>query len=281
MKNYSKMSHLTALEKERGKPIPQSLDQINKRSMRAFREQAWYGKHFLSEYLGINNYERKRMLEVGPAEAGLLHYFQSLGAECTGIELSPLRFSHSQLLDKDSNIKLEKGDICDSSSYRNIISDHFDVIIIRDVIEHIDNKLMALNNMYQLLSPKGRLFISFPPRYCPFAGHQQTVNNGLCKIPYLHLLPNPIYKSYLRLFGHPYSGIEYLIATKRTRISIKRMERLFQLSKFDVLKTGLFFSRPAYQFRYGIPTLRNPVGSLPGLREIFTNGALFVLTRQN
>ena len=219
------MSHLTALEKERGKPIPQSLDQINKRSMRAFREQAWYGKHFLSEYLGINNYERKRMLEVGPAEAGLLHYFQSLGAECTGIELSPLRFSHSQLLDKDSNIKLEKGDICDPSSYRNIISDHFDVIIIRDVIEHIDNKLMALNNMYQLLSPKGRLFISFPPRYCPFAGHQQTVNNGLCKIPYLHLLPNPIYKSYLRLFGHPSSGIEYLIATKRTIISIKRIDR--------------------------------------------------------
>ena len=84
------MSHLTALEKERGKPIPQSLDQINKRSMRAFREQAWYGKHFLSEYLGINNYERKRMLEVGPAEAGLLPYFNNLGADCTGIEQSQL-----------------------------------------------------------------------------------------------------------------------------------------------------------------------------------------------
>lgn len=281
MKNSNKMSHLTALGRELGKSIPQSLDEINDRSMRAFKEQAWYGEHFLSEFLDISNYESKRILEVGPAEAGLLHYFKSLGAKCTGIELSPLRFSHSQLLDKYSNIKLEKGDICDPSSYRSIISDQFDVIIIRDVIEHIDDKLMALNNMYQLLSPKGRLFISFPPRYCPFAGHQQTVKNRFCKIPYLHLLPNPIYKSYLSLFGHPSSGIEYLIATKRTRISIKKMEHLFYRSKFDILKKGLFFSRPAYRFRYGIPTFRNPVVWLPGLREIFTNGALFVLKRSN
>tara|TARA_B100000029_G_scaffold216483_1_gene214284 strand:+ start:7775 stop:8653 length:879 start_codon:yes stop_codon:yes gene_type:complete len=281
MKYSSKMSHLTSLEKERGQPIPESLDEINERSMRAFKEQSWYGDHFLSAFLGITNYENKKILEVGPAEAGLLHYFQTLGAQCTGIELSPLRFTHSQLLNRNSVIKLEKGDICDPSSYSNIISNEFDIIIIRDVIEHIDDKLMALKNMYKLLSPKGLLFISFPPRYCPYAGHQQTVKNFFCKIPYLHLLPNSIYKSYLKFFGHPSSGIEYLIATKRTRISIKKMEHLFLSSKFDILKKGLFFSRPAYRFRFGLPTFQNPFVWFPWLREIFTNGALYVLTRKS
>lgn len=281
MDRFSKTSHLTILEKEQDKAFPRSIQEINERSMRAFREQAWYGENFLAEFLGIDNYSGKRILEVGPAEAGLLHFFHSIGATCAGIELSPLRYANAQLLNKYSDIKLEKGDICNPSSYSHTFPIQFDIIVIRDVIEHIDDKLTALKNMLELLAPDGRLFISFPPRYCPYAGHQQTVKNPLCKIPYIHLLPNDIYSAYLRLMGHPFTGIDYLIATKKTRVSINEMEHLFYKSGFEQERRGLFFFRPAYKFRFGLPKMRNNLGWIPLFRELFTNGALYVLKRRN
>ncbi|MEE2877078.1 MAG: class I SAM-dependent methyltransferase [Candidatus Neomarinimicrobiota bacterium] len=281
MNKSAKISHLTVLRREEGRTVPKSTEEIDARSMRAFREQAWYGEHVLAKFLGFDNYTGKKILEVGPAEAGLLQYFRSREASCTGIELSPLRFAHSQMLNDNSNIKLVAGDICDPVSYNNAFFGTFDVIVIRDVIEHIDDKTSALENMQSLLSKDGKQFISFPPRHCPFAGHQQTVKNPLCKIPYLHLLPNSLYVAYLRLMGHPSSGIEYLLATKRTRISVKKMERLFDITGFELEKRGLYFFRPAYKFRFRLPTLRNPLAWLPGFREVFSNGALYVLKRRS
>ncbi len=261
--------------------MPETTDEIDERSMRAFREQAWYAEHFLKNFLAIDDFTGKSVLEVGPAEAGLLQFFNSRGALCTGIELSPLRFAHSQILDDNSDIKLIEGDICDPVSYDDTLSGGFDVIIIRDVIEHIDDKSSALQNMRALLSENGKLFISFPPRYCPFAGHQQTVKNAFCKVPYLHLLPNNIYSNYLRYMGHPSAGIDYLLATKRTRISVRKMEHLFVNTGFELEKRGLYFFRPAYKFRFHLPIIRNPLIWLPGFREIFTNGALYLLKQRN
>ena len=275
------MSHLTILGREKGRSVPKSMDQIDARSMRAFQEQAWYGEHFLTNFLGIDDFTGKNVLEVGPAEAGLLQFFNSRGALCTGIELSPLRFAHSQMLNDNSDIKLVEGDICDPISYSDALTGGFDVIVIRDVIEHIDDKTSALQNMRSLLSENGRLFISFPPRYCPFSGHQQTIKNAFCKVPYLHLLPNSIYSTYLRYMGHPPAGFDYLLSTKRTRISVRMMERLFVNTGFELEKRGLYFFRPAYKFRFRLPTLRNPLAWLPGFREVFTNGALYVLKQRN
>ena len=272
--------HLTLLKREAGREKPQSASDINDRSMRAYREQYWYGENFLANYIGIEDYMGKKILEVGSAEAGLLKFFHELGACCTGMELSPLRFSHSKLLNDTSEIKLVRGDICNPDSYKESLAEEFDVIVIRDVIEHIENKLSALSNVFDLLSEDGRLFISFPPRYCPYAGHQQTVKNFLGKIPYIHLLPNSLYSTYLKMIGHPERGIDYLIATKLTRISIRRMEGFIREAGFKILRQGLFFSRPAYRFRFHFPTLKNPLAGLRGVREVLTNGALYVLMKR-
>ncbi len=281
MKQDSKLPpHLTLLKREAGRENPQSASDINDRSMRAYREQYWYGGNFLANYIGIEDYIGKRILEVGSAEAGLLKFFHELGARCTGMELSPLRFSHSKLLNHTSAIKLVKGDICNPDSYKESLAEGFDIIVIRDVIEHIEDKLSALSNVFNLLSEDGRLFISFPPRYCPYAGHQQTVKNFLGKIPYIHLLPNSLYSAYLRMIGHPETGIDYLLATKLTRISIHRMEGFIREAGFKILRRGFFFSRPTYRFRFHFPTLRNPLAGLPGFREVLTNGALYVLMKR-
>ena len=71
------------------------------------------------------------------------------------------------------------------------------------MIEHIPEQELALNNIYDLLSIGGKLFMSFPPKFCAYAGHQQTIPKILGKLPYLYLLPNSIYVLYLKLIGCP------------------------------------------------------------------------------
>tara|TARA_A100001011_G_scaffold96429_1_gene101432 strand:+ start:4935 stop:5783 length:849 start_codon:yes stop_codon:yes gene_type:complete len=279
MKKNNKLSHLTLLKKEQNKKIPRNKSEINKRSMRAYYEQYWYGEKFLYEFFDIKKIKDKSVLEIGPAEAGLLKFFQEKGAHTTGIELSPLRFSHSELLNNLNQLKLLTGDICDKQSYKQLHNKKYDFIIIRDVIEHIDDKFNALKNMYDLLSDEGQLFISFPPKYCPYAGHQQTIKNNIGKIPYIHLLPNFLYKRFLSFVNHPKESIGYLLATKSTRISVSGMKKLFAKSNFIIKKNNLYFLRPAYKFRFNLPTFKNPFSKIPFLNEIFTNGALFVLIK--
>ena len=280
MKKNNSLSHLTLLKKEQDKKIPKITSEINQRSMRAYHEQYWYGKNFLYDFFEIQQIKNKSVLEIGPAEAGLLKFFKEKGADCTGIELSPLRFTHSKLLNNLNNLKLLTGDICDKQSYKELNNHKYDYIIIRDVIEHIDDKFNALKNLYDLLSDEGKLFISFPPKYCPFAGHQQTIKNNLGKLPYIHLLPNVLYKKFLSILKHPKEAIGYLLATKSTRISVTEMKKIFIELNFSIKKSNLYFFRPAYKFRFNLPILINPFSKIPVLNEIFTNGALFVLKKK-
>jgi hypothetical protein len=121
--------------------------------------------------------------------------------------------------------------------------------------------------------------MSFPPKYCAYAGHQQTVPKILGKLPYLHVLPNFLYKAYLNLIACPDKKINYLLSTKQTRISIHEMRKLVHTIGFQVKKESKWFLRPAYSFRFGLPKIKNPFSWIPGLDEVFSNGVLYLLER--
>ena len=254
-------------------------EQISNRCLRCYNEQQWYGENFLFDYIGDSNVSGKSILEIGCAEAGLLKFYFDKGAKCSGMELSDIRFNNAVLLNGDNSLHLFQANICEPQSYNNELVEKCDTIIIRDVIEHIENKRLALNNIYDLLRPGGKLFISFPPKYCAYAGHQQTVPILLGKLPYLHLLPNLLYKGYLKLIGCPKNKIEYLIETKKTRISIYEIRNLLKEIGFNIKKESNWFIRPAYSFRFGLPKIKNPFSWIPLLNEIFCNGILLLLEK--
>ncbi len=254
-------------------------DQVSDRCLRCYREQQWYGKNFLFDFIGDTNVSGKRILEIGCAEAGLLKFYQNKGAICSGLELSDVRFNNALLLNESSVLHLFQANICEPDSYSNKIIEKYDTIVIRDVIEHIEDKATALANIFNLLKPGGKLFMSFPPKYCAYAGHQQTVPTLLGKLPYLHVLPNFIYKAYLNLISCPEKKINYLISTKETRISIRQMGNLVKSIGYHVIKESKWFLRPAYSFRFRLPKMKNPVSWIPGLDEVFSNGVLYLLER--
>ena len=257
----------------------ESINKISKRCLRCYSEQHWYGENFLFDYSQFKDVTNKRILEIGCAEAGLLKFYYKKGAVCSGIELSDIRYNNALLLDKRNEINLFQADICNPTSYKKHIKKNFDMIIMRDVIEHIDNKRIALSNIFNILKPGGKLFMSFPPKYCAYSGHQQTISNLFGKLPYIYMLPDVIYKKYLRLISCPEKKIEYLILTKKTRISIRKMHEIVNSLGFNILNQSKWFSRPAYAFRFNFPKIKNPFSFIPILDEIFSNGVLYLLEK--
>jgi len=265
-----------------GHVIPNHVvGQISDRCLRCYDEQQWYGENFLFDYIGDSDVKRNRILEIGCAEAGLMKFYQEKGAICSGLELSDARYRNAVLLDEDKSIHLFQADICKPHTYKDEIRDQYDTIIIRDVIEHIPDQQLALENIYAMLKPGGKLFMSFPPKYCPYAGHQQTIPRFLGKLPYLHLLPNFIYVFYLRLIGCPENKIQYLLDTKETRISIRRMRSIIEKIGYVISRESNWFIRPAYSFRFGLPKVLNPFFWIPVLDEVLCNGVLFLLIKED
>tara|TARA_B100001113_G_scaffold111132_1_gene90214 strand:+ start:537 stop:1337 length:801 start_codon:yes stop_codon:yes gene_type:complete len=262
--------------------IPNNIiNKISDRCLRCYKEQYWYGENFLFDYIDYYDLEDKKILEIGCAEAGLLKFYQSKGAKCSGLELSNERYSNAILLDQNNSIDLFQADICNPNSYKEKIIDNYDIIIIRDVIEHIENKKIALRNMYGLLKEGGRIFMSFPPKYCAYAGHQQTAPQILAKLPYLYLLPDILYKFYLGILGCNRKKINYLLETKKKRVSIKNIKKIIIDIGFKIEKESHWFIRPAYKFRFGIPKIINPLSFMPFFNEIFSNGVLFLLVKKS
>ena len=261
-------------------PILSNLsNQISDRCLRCYNEQQWYAENFLFDYINDRNIFKKKILEIGCAEAGLLKFYSSKGAICSGIELSDTRFNNALLLNKNEKINLFQADICKPSSYSTHIKEKFDIIVMRDVIEHISDKKTALFNIFKIMNPGAKLFMSFPPKYCAYSGHQQTIPNLLGKLPYIYMLPNIFYKKYLRLLSCSEKKINYLISTKDTRISIAMMKELINNLGFNILKQSRWISRPAYSFRFGFPKIRNRLSFIPILDEIFSNGILYLLEK--
>ena len=123
--------------------------------------------------------------------------------------------------------------------------------------------------------------MSFPPKYCAYAGHQQTIPKPLGKLPFLHLMPNSVYVFYLRVIGCPEKKIKYLIDTKKTRVSIGQMKKIINKIGYNIRKESNWLIRPAYSFRFGIPRIINPFSWIPVLNEILCNGALFLLIKED
>ncbi|PKL81879.1 MAG: hypothetical protein CVV24_12945 [Ignavibacteriae bacterium HGW-Ignavibacteriae-3] len=145
-----------------------------------FYEQEKYTQDYLLPYFlnVIPDFKKKSILEVGCAEGGLLTSLQTLGIKVCGVEISPDRAALAR--EKNNSLKIIVGDITDPA-LPGILNEKFDLIIMREVIEHIYDKEAAFNNLDKLLNTNGFFYISFPTKRSPFAGHQQIGKSFLKK----------------------------------------------------------------------------------------------------
>ena len=141
---------------------------------RYFEEQAQTTRNYyipyIKEYTG--NLPNK-VLEVGCGEGGNLLPFAELGCDVIGIDIAASRIEQAQNF---FITKRQKGTFIASDIFLlKDLQKHFPLILIHDVIEHIDNKEQFLRNLKKYLSPNGMIFIAFPAWQMPFGGHQLYV----------------------------------------------------------------------------------------------------------
>lgn len=261
--------------------INKKIEDISTRNLRVYKEPFWYGEQFLEEFLGIKEKIGLNILEIGTAEAGLLNFFSEKGHNCNGIEYSGSRFENSILLNENLNLKLYQRDVCDFHTMEHLSDIKFDIIIIRDVIEHVVDKLKALENIQKLFSKEGKVFISFPPKYSPFTGHQQVLPRRIVKLPYLFLLSNSLYRLYVKIVGVQEAIINGLLDIKAKLISLREFNKLLLMKNYSLIQKDFYFVRPCHEFRYKLKRIKNIFSNIFTLNEIFTLGALFKLSKKN
>lgn len=227
--------------------------------------------------------ERPRVLEIGCAEAGVLKAFIERGAIAVGVDKSGRRLERGREFLKDAigdgRLTLLHDD-AQALLGREQYAGHFDLIVLKDVIEHVEDRPGLFSMMAKLLAPGGRVFLAFPPWRMPFGGHQQMCRSKLLShLPYFHLLPMPAYRAVLRLFAEQPARAESLIATKRTGLATAELERLAAELGYRIANKRFYALNPMYAYRFGLaPRVQaTPIASLASLRDFVTTCAYYTL----
>jgi SAM-dependent methyltransferase len=143
--------------------------------------------------------------------------------------------------------------ICEDIYKTTEFHSQFDIIIVRDVIEHIHDQDKFLALMKDLMAPNGVAFFAFPPWQNPFGGHQQLCESKiLSSLPYFHLLPVPLYRAVLKMFGESEGKITGLLEIKETGISLERFEKIVAQNGYVQLLKTLYFINPNYEVKFGL-----------------------------
>lgn len=238
-------------------------------------------KEVLVPYLRQQNVFKPgdRVAEIGCAEAGVLMAFAEAGArDVLGTDIELHRLDAGSEIASQLHIPL-------TLSSHNVLLDAlrpewqqaFDLVILRDVIEHLDDTELALKNVQRLLKPGGFLFIEFPPYNSPFGGHQHLLRNTMGKFPYTHLLPEPLFTKMTASGWH-----EVDIKEVRRLAKIRLMPKSFKVAAkaagYTICHEQYYLLRPVFKMKFGLPTIPlTAIKWIPGVKELLSLEANYIL----
>ena len=216
------------------------------------------------------------ILDVGCGYGGVLAALAGRypAARCLGLDVDAEMVAAGR--EKcPAGVRLETGD------FFRLEGEGFDLILMRDVLEHIVRPEAALERAASLLNPGGLLFASFAPFHSPFGGHQHNGEGFFSRLPWLQFLPENLFRVLVRVSGNSYKTREGLVADMdtvlRTRLSIARFRRAARQAGLGFRHYAGYAVRPDYRLKFGLPPLRFP--ALPLLEEMFSTGVEALLAR--
>ena len=249
-----------------------------------FTELCTTSKSYYLDYIGrFKKFDgNSRILEIGCGEGGNLLPFAETGCRVCGVDISESKISNAKLFFEKrgiTNANFFCGDFLKTQSDSDF--EAFDIILIHDVIEHIEpgDKSDFFSNVKKFLKSDGIVFWGFPAWQMPFGGHQQICKTKVCsKIPFVHLLPKNIYGAYLRLFGEEPSRIAELISIKRSRMTVESFERLCAKTGYRVLDRTLWLINPHYKVKFHLHPIKlcSLLCRVPHLRNFLSTSCFYI-----
>ena len=253
-----------------------------------FNELANTSKKFYIDYL--NQFHSitpdTKVLEIGCGEGGNLLPFAELGCYVKGIDLNVGQIENAKNFFEREG---QKGDFCAENflNYPPEANENklFDIILIHDCIEHIEqpDKIEFFSKIKPLLRDNGIVFFAFPAWQMPFGGHQQICKSKVSKLPFIHLLPNPLYKGLLKLGKEQGGTIDELLSIKRSKMPVENFERLAKETGYEIIDKQLWFINPHYEQKFHLKPrkLNKIIAKCPWMRNFFTTSAFYLVKSKN
>ncbi len=224
-----------------------------------------------------------RILEIGCGEGGVLKAFVNKGCEGVGVELdAPRVVDANKFLTEDiaaGRLRFVVKDIYEVEVKKDF-NGLFDIIVLKDVIEHIHDQAKLIGWMKNFLKPDGIVFFGFPPWYMPFGGHQQICKSRISRLPYIHLLPKGLYKWILR---NRKENVEEMMEIRDTGISIERFEKICKKEGYTIFHAGHYLINPIYEWKFGWKP-RKQIGLIkliPFFRNFLTTCVYYIIQPDN
>ncbi len=245
-----------------------------------FNEQAIttrkYVIPYIKKYKSISNL---KVLEIGCGEGGNLLPFLEENCQVIGLDLASDKIQNGKeyLTDyiQDGSCQLLD---CNIFFYKT--EQKFDLIFYRDVIEHIPDHIKLLNLTSELLADDGLVMIAFPPWQNPFGGHQQMLKSQiLSKIPYIHLLPQTIYRNMMENSGERQVVINELLDLNNSKLSVESFKKEVKHSDLKLIDLQLYFINPNYEIKFNLkPRLQSKIiAKIPHLRNFLSTTCYAIL----
>ena len=228
------------------------------------------------------------VLDVGCGDGGASAALAVAGARVQGFDLDPRRVEGAVHTARERGIALDLGvaDITDPDTLGHFAGP-FDLVLFRDVLEHIPDVDAALRNASARLTDDGAIVVIYPPYWSAFGGHQQILHPprklGLrwAKMPFVHWLGMGTWRALAR--GAQGDDAEWpeIETIRRAQLTIGGLARRARAHGLEVGAARRYLLRPTFHLRYGTPIVgAGPLGAVPGLRELVVMGSWELLRRR-
>lgn len=216
--------------------------------------------------------------EIGSAEGGVLAALvEEGGVDALGTDIALERLEMGRKISALGDVEIE-------FTGHNILSEdpdkkwekHYDLVILRDVIEHLDDTNLALSQIKKLIKPGGYLFVTFPPYHSPFGGHQHTIGKKIGMLPYIHLLPNFIFHNLIS--SGRANDIEEVKRLQEIRLTPGKFMKAAKDTGYEIFKSDYYLIRPVFKMKFGLPEVKTtPISFLPLVKSLFSLEACYIL----
>jgi SAM-dependent methyltransferase len=246
----------------------EALPEYIGRTKRNFRMQYRLARHTLIPWLEARGVlpNPANVIEIGCAEGGVVAAFIERGTNvAAGTDIA------GRLLTDISIPIAQKLGLEVTYSEHDVIGEEplpewrgaFDVVLLRDVIEHLDDPTAALINIAKLLKPGGVVLLTFPPYTSAFGGHQQLLGTFLGSLPWVHMLPKSWFKGIVRRGDE--QNAEEVLRLHRIRLSADAVIESSRKAHLAVIDQRYFFLRPVFRWKYQKPI---PTIEMTGLKGV-------------